>query len=229
MKLRLATVAALAAVAATASPASAGVTCQTDAAAAIAGASVNGPRTDWTPPVWDFYVASLSLGVGVQANTLDEARSKAQAWLQGEVDKACAAEQAATPTGTTTSATTASTTSSTSYPEASALVAAAPIQNLGNAWGPLPLWRLTFPDLNLGVDVQAADEASAREAAIPAVAQAIGETPTSGTLATMSTTDATSATGADATVSVSKMITAGSWSGDVDPETGVPVSAGIPQ
>jgi hypothetical protein len=226
MKLRLATVAALAAVAATASPASAGVTCQTDAAAAVAGAAVNGPRQGWTPPVWTFDMPSMSMSVDVQADTLSEAQDKARAYVQSQVDAACSAEQQTTPQGDTTSGA-ASATTPASYPQASELVASAPIQYVGNSWGPLPMWRLTFASINLSVDVQAADEASARTAVIATVARVIGEAPTSDPAPTE--TNAQVVGVKTDPPAPAKTVTAGSWSGLVDAGTGIPVAAGIPQ
>jgi hypothetical protein len=151
----------------------AGVTCQTDAAAMIAGAAVNGPRAGWDPPVWTFDMPSLNMSVDVQAYTRAEADGKAQTWLSDQVTAACAAAQpapapapddAAAPTTAAAAPTTPEQTAS-----AQQLVNAAEVVYVGNSWGPVPLYRVALPSLNMSIDIAANSADEARANALPTV------------------------------------------------------------
>jgi hypothetical protein len=150
----------------------AGVTCQTDAAAMIAGAAVNGPRAGWDPPVWTYDMPSLNMSVDVQAYTRAEADSKAQTWLSGQVTAACAAAQPAPAPGDAATPTTAAApVAATPEQTASAqqLVNAAEVVYVGNSWGPVPLYRVALPSLNMSIDVAANNADEARANALPTV------------------------------------------------------------
>ena len=183
--------AALALAAIVAPIASAGVTCQTNAASEIAGANVNGPRAGWDPPVWTFDMPDLNMSVDVQDYTHDGAASKAQAWLQSQVDAACS-QQATAPAGASMTST-APTYDAQSTSQAQTLANAAPVTYVGNSWGPVPIYEVALPSLNMTIDVAAPDEASARNAVVPTIAAALGGTLISTTAPASNATPAASA------------------------------------
>jgi hypothetical protein len=178
--LRIAALAAI--IAAVAVPtANAGVTCTTSAAAEIAGATVNGPRAGWDPPVWTFDMPDLKMSVDVQDYTHDGAAAKAQTWLQGQVDGACAvASPAPAPTQPAGTATPAPTSPASNAPAvdqtdaATTLLAAATITYVGNSWGPTPIYEAALPTLNTTIDVAASSADEARSLLVPTVAAMLG-------------------------------------------------------
>lgn len=193
-------IAALTAVAAVifAPAASAGVTCSTDAAAAIAAAAVNGPRAGWDPPVWTFDMPTYNMSVDVQAYDQPTAASKAQAWLQGQVDAACAAENPAPPSapngGDTSAPTTQPAPTVDQTAAAQALVDAAPVTYVGNSWGPIPLWRVDLPSLSLSIDVAANSADEARTAVVGMVADRLAAANPQTVTTTQATTTTTAPT-----------------------------------
>lgn len=154
----------------------AGVTCQTDAAAEIAGASVNGPRTDWNPPVWDFFMSDLNLGVSVQADMRDEANAKAQAWLSDQVSSACTREAIPPQPPASGNPAPSATASPSIIAQATDLVNAAHVVFRGASWGPVPLYTVELPSLNMGIDVAANSTEEARANVLPSVIVALGGT-----------------------------------------------------
>lgn len=197
--------------------AQAGITCQTDAAAEIAGANVNGPRAGWDPPAWTFDMPDLNTSVDVQAYTQQDASSKAQAWLSGEVSAACdadaraaaAANQSAPASGSSPASATSSPTATASpavTTQATDLVNAAEVVYRGNSWGPVPLYTVNLPSLNMSIDVAANSEAEARANVLPTVIVALGGTWNAPASAPTSATP-TSAASAPATPSTETVVT----------------------
>lgn len=202
-----------------------GITCDTDASAEIAGATVTGPRTDWTPPVWTFDMPDLSTSVDVQADTESEAATKAEAWLSDQVAAACAAQQAQTTTttqgaGTDSATTQAATPTYSASTQAQQLAASAIVTGPRTQWNP-PEWTVTVPSLNLSVDVGATSEAAARIAALPVIDQALGNdtsgASTSSVQSTTAITTGATTTGAAGTIATGGAVAGTSLFGDLDP------------
>lgn len=85
------------------------------------------------------------------------------------------------PSSTTTTATAPAATTTTApaapaaSPEALYLINSASVVEVGSSWGSLPTWRVTVIPLHMSVDVNAADEQGARQAALPSVIDALAQ------------------------------------------------------
>lgn len=189
----------IAAAAATFVPnAHAGVTCATDAAAEVAGATVTGPRTAWNPPDWTFNMPDINETIDAQGNTQADAAAVVVAELQAEISAECAKQstttQAAAPASQGLSPTT--TAANLSAPAPAPTIAS--VTYIGDAWGPVPIWRVTYSNGDM-VDVAANDAASAEAAvtaSFPSGPRVAPTTTTAQTTTAATTTSATTTTGA---------------------------------
>jgi hypothetical protein len=157
--------------------------CLTDAAGTLANANVQYVGSDWGPiPLWRVTVPSLNMTVDVAANSADEARAAVAATLQCPPAAPGPAPQPPASSSTTTAESDA---------QAQQLVASAEVTYVGGDWGPLPLWRVTIPSLNMTVDVAAATADDARAAVVHTVSVAIAQRASGGPSASDPTPPAT--------------------------------------
>ena len=206
MRKLLLTAAACGAALYVALPASAGVSCGTDVTAQMASATVVDRGRNWStadqPDLWEVTFANGD-SVDLYATDDPDARTKAQAFLQGEVDSACAASAPVTTTTATTTAAPATSSTSTSTAPTGDQSGVASVTYVGDAWGPVPIWRVTYNDGNT-VDVAATDADSALAAVTGTTTTTTATAP-----ATTTTASTTTTTTSTTTVSAGQTFTAG--------------------
>jgi hypothetical protein len=143
----------------------------------VSDATVTYVGADWGPiPMWRVAVPSLNTSWDVQADDAEAARARVAPLIACPAPAPVVADSPA-PTVDPAPAPAPAGASDLAVGQATQIVLQADVTYVGNAWGPLPIWRVNVPSRNATYDVAATDADAARAAVLGTVAADIDRNP----------------------------------------------------